>query len=104
LYSEENNAEKISGWMRQVQKFRNHAPQRIALDFRTCLDDSFRKNLKIMLVIDELSVDQKETLSNIIGSFRLENNIGIMFSGHVVRLHQKICITNAAEEFALSIQ
>jgi hypothetical protein len=68
------------------------------------LTESFRINLKIMLIIDDLSAEQKDTINNVIRAFRLENGESINFLAYVVRLEQKINVTDANAEYALSVQ
>lgn len=35
------------------------------------LDNAFRTNLRVLLIIDELSAEQKSTIQNVIDSFKL---------------------------------
>ena len=71
---------------------------------------AFESNIKIILIIDELTVEQKETITNVINSFKLnsatikgkENSIG--FNSYVVRLEQKVGIYDKDSNFALSFQ
>jgi hypothetical protein len=57
-----------------------------------------------MLIIDDLSAEQKDTINNVIRAFRLENGESINFLAYVVRLEQKINVTDANAEYALSVQ
>jgi hypothetical protein len=68
------------------------------------LGDGFRKNLRIILVVDELSTEQKDTMNNVIKAFKLENGESIQFKGYVVRLEQKINLTDGQTEYAISVQ
>ncbi len=68
------------------------------------LTEAFTNHLRVMLIIDELSPDQKSTIKNVIRSFKLKNNTPIEFSGYVVRLVQKINVMNQESEFALTVQ
>lgn len=69
---------------------------------------AFACNIKILLIIDELTTDQKVSLQNIIHSFKLpslngqENCIG--FSSYVVRLEQEIRENGTGGRYALSFQ
>ena len=78
--------------------------QKIALQISKLLEDAFRKNLRIILVTDELSTEQKDTMNNVIRAFRLENGESIQFKGYVVRLEQKINLTDGQTEYAISVQ
>ncbi|WP_027621820.1 hypothetical protein [Acetivibrio clariflavus] len=74
------------------------------------LRNAFQSNIKIILIIDELTVEQKETIKNIINSFKLSNNNSfgkdncIEFSSYVVRLEEKIGVFDKDAHFALSFQ
>lgn len=74
------------------------------------LRNAFQSNIKIILIIDELTVEQKETIKNIINSFKLSNSNGsgkdncIEFSSYVVRLEEKIGVFDKDAHFALSFQ
>ena len=63
-----------------------------------------------MLVIDELTGEQRETIKNIINSFKLEGNnkkdsCHIDFTGCVVRLEYMLNYDDTAtSKYALSIQ
>src|SRR6056297_1434786 len=100
VYSDENFKKRIAEWIEIL--YHRRMPELIARDFEKCLVDSFRNNIRIMLVIDEFTSEQKDTLTNIINSFRLENNSGVDFVSYIIRLHQKIDVFNSDEEFALS--
>jgi len=102
VYSDENFKQRIAEWIEIL--YHRRMPELIARDFEKCLVDSFRNNIRIMLVIDEFTSEQKDTLTNIINSFRLENNSGVDFVSYIIRLHQKIDVFNSDEEFALSIE
>lgn len=53
-------------------------------------------------------MEQKETIKNVIASFKLSNvngkNNSIDFSEYIIRLEQKIGILNKDASFALSFQ
>ena len=63
-----------------------------------------------MLIIDELTGEQRETIKNIINSFKLKENTKnsacqIDFSGYVVRLEYMLNYDDTAtSKYALSIQ
>ena len=94
--------EKVKAWIKELDP--NIQQEQIALKLSNLLEESFKSNLGIMLVIDEMSYEQRDTIKNIIGSFKLENGCSINFYGFVVRLEQKICIINDNLEYALAIQ
>lgn len=77
---------------------------KMSLALQNLLFDSFQSNLRLMLIIDELTDEQKKTIKNIINSFKLESGKEIGFAGYTVRLGQRINITNQDAEFALSVQ
>jgi len=43
-------------------------------------------------------------MNNVIKAFRLENGESIQFKGYVVRLEQKINLTDGQTEYAISVQ
>lgn len=78
--------------------------------FRKELQKAFRNNIRIMLVIDELTGEQRETIKNIISSFKLKENIKssschIDFTGYVIRLEYMLNYDDkSTSKYALSIQ
>ena len=76
--------------------------------FRKELRKAFKNNIRIMLIIDELSGEQRETIKNIINSFKLKDkskSYYIDFSGYVVRLVYMLTYDdNSPSKYALSIQ
>jgi len=68
------------------------------------LEDGFRKDLRIILVIDELSTEQRDTMDNVIKAFKLENGQSIQFKGFVVRLEQRINLIDGQTEYGISVQ
>ena len=102
ISNDENFRQRIATWM-DILHHRKRS-EMIFRDFEKCLEESFQNNIRIMLVIDEFTSEQKDTLTNIINSFRLENDTGVEFVGYIVRLHQKIDVFSPDEEFALSIE
>ena len=93
---------KVKSWIQELDP--NIQQEQIALKLSNLLEESFKSNLGIMLVIDEMTYEQRDTIKNIVGSFKLENGCSISFYGFVVRLEQKICIINDKLEYALAIQ
>jgi len=80
------------------------AEQLIGLKIKDNLAKAFKNNIRIMLVIDDLSTEQKDTLTNVVNAFKLENGEGIKFIGYVVRFEQKINLLDSKAEYALSMQ
>src|SRR6056297_2764353 len=85
ISNDENFRQRIATWM-DILHHRKRS-EMIFRDFEKCLEESFQNNIRIMLVIDEFTSEQKDTLTNIINSFRLENDTGVEFVGYIVRLH-----------------
>ncbi|MFN8395861.1 MAG: hypothetical protein U0176_14590 [Bacteroidia bacterium] len=103
INSRDGLTKRCIGWVRQL----NPTIQERAIDreLEKMLIEAFRTNLRVMLVIDELSTDQKNTIKNVVSSFKLASgDRNVQFAGYVVRLVQKISILNQAEEYALTIQ
>lgn len=100
-----NNVElvdKVFRWMKSIYPEIN--VHTISDTFKNLIEKSLETNLRIILIIDELPVEQKETISNVLKSFKLTNDKSIDFISYVVRLEQKIKSTKQEDEFALSIQ
>ena len=66
--------------------------------------EAFKSSVRVLLIIDELSSEQKETIKNIISSFKLESSADIQFDSSVVKLVQKINLINENFEFGLTAQ
>lgn len=93
---------KVTAWMREIEPAINE--QLIGLKLKEQIEQSLRTNLKIILIIDELSTEQRDTISNVVKAFKLENNTSIQFWAYIVRLEQKITVLNEGYEYALSVQ
>lgn len=78
--------------------------QAIGYLLKKYLVKAFKTNLRVMLIIDELSAEQRDTISNIINSFKLENSAAVAFKSYVVRLEQTVSILNNKFEYALSYE
>ncbi len=102
IYDDVSLRDKVTSWIKEL--YPDIYEQQIALRLNNLLTQAFQTNLGIMLIIDELTNEQRDTIKNIIGSFKLENSDSISFYGYVVRLEQKINIINDSEEYALSVQ
>lgn len=98
--------QRIYEWLKQLNP--NTRESQIFYKFRMELQKAFRNNIRIMLVIDELTGEQRETIKNIINSFKLKdksNSYYIDFSGYVVRLENLLSYDdNSTSKYALSIQ
>ncbi len=99
---------KIYNWLKEINpQLRN---SHIFDKFRKEIKKSFNGNIRIMLIIDELTGEQRETIKNIINSFKLEGNAKdtpchIEFSGCVVRLEYMLNYdSSSTSKYALSIQ
>jgi uncharacterized protein YuzB (UPF0349 family) len=106
INSDEMLTSKKIHWMKDLHK--NIKETQIDRMFDKDLKLSLECNIRIILIIDELTMEQKETIKNVIGSFKLNNvngkNNSIDFRAYVIRLEQKIGITNKDASFALSFQ
>lgn len=99
--------DKVDNWIKDLDPDIKH--RAINSKLISELKNAFEYNIKIILIIDELTVEQKETITNVINSFKLnslnkskDNSIG--FSSYVVRLEQKVGIIDNDSNFALSFQ
>lgn len=100
--------EKVNKWIKELHP--NIKERQIERYLEKELIDAFKSNIRIILIIDELTVEQKDTMTNIINSFKLDNSNSsnkdnfVEFSSYVVRLEEKIGITDKNARFALSFQ
>jgi len=103
LNADENQSLKVISWIKEIDpEIRERSIER---EIEKQLTDAFKTNLRVMLVIDELSTEQKSTIKNVVSSFKLANGEdNVQFAGYVVRLVQKINIINNESEFALTVQ
>jgi hypothetical protein len=100
--SEEQLSGKLIGWIREILP--GIKERSIEREIEKQLIEAFRTNLRVLLVIDELSTEQKSTIKNVVSSFKLDNGENVQFSGYVVRLVQRINLINNESEFALTVQ
>ena len=102
----ESLEEKIFEWLKEINAQTRRS--QIFDKFRKELRKAFKNNIRIMLIIDELSGEQRETIKNIINSFKLKDkskSYYIDFSGYVVRLEYMLTYDdNSPSKYALSIQ
>ena len=103
LSNDEIQSAKMIGWIKEIRT--DIKERSIEREIERLLINAFQTNLRVLLIIDELSSEQKSTIKNIVSSFKLangENNV--QFAAYVVRLVQKINIMNNESEFALTVQ
>lgn len=93
--------EKIVTWVKQ--SIPNISQILIMRQFTKMLEDAFRSSLRVFLIIDDLSAEQRETINNIISSFVLESNKNI-FKSSIVKLVQKINLVNEDYEYGLTVK
>ena len=93
---------KLSQWVKEL----NPSIRERAIDHEVAklLENAFKSNLRVMLIIDELTSEQKLTIKNVINSFKLGGDKTINFEGYVVKLIQKINIRDKEAEYALTVQ
>jgi hypothetical protein len=103
LNQNEKQNDKVINWVKELHpEIKERSLDR---EIEKQLTDAFNTNLRVLLIIDELSTEQKSTIKNIVSSFKLANGEdNVQFSAYVVRLVQKISITNNESEFALTVQ
>lgn len=102
IFSEEERKEMVSSWAKEI--IPNLSEGLIGLKIHNFLENAFKSSLRIILIIDDLSSEQRQTISNVIKAFKLENGESTDFLSYVVRLEQKIDIINESAEYALSVQ
>lgn len=94
--------DRVDSWVKEMKP--DISTRAILSHFEKKLLEAFESNIHIFLVIDELSYEQKETIKNIISSFKVENGNSAVFDASVVKLVQKITFTNQDYEYALTAQ
>lgn len=93
---------KVSGWIKQIRP--ELSDQLVGREIDRVLTEAFQKALQILLIIDDLSDEQKDTITNVIRAFKLESGESIEFISYIVRLEQRIRVSDADAEYALSVQ
>jgi hypothetical protein len=100
---DDNQSTKVIGWIKEL--YPEIKERSIEREIERQLIDAFKANLRVLLIIDELSTEQRSTIKNVVSSFKLANgDNNVQFTGYVVRLVQKINILNNESEFALTVQ
>ena len=103
INNEELQSAKFIEWIKEIHP--DIKERSIEREIEKLLIESFKANLRVLLIIDELSTEQKSTIKNVVSSFKLASgDTNVQFAGYVIRLVQKINIINNESEFALTIQ
>ena len=103
INNEESQSTKFIAWIKEIHP--DIKERSIEREIEKLLIESFKANLRVLLIIDELSTEQKSTIKNVVSSFKLASgDANVQFAGYVIRLVQKINIINHESEFALTIQ
>lgn len=92
---------KMVRWVKSLNPNLNE--RAIYSEIEKLLRKAFETNIRVLLIIDELSREQKATIKNIINAFKLENGC-IGFDGYVVSLVQRINIKDMSAQYALTVQ
>ncbi len=102
IYTNPEYVAKVSGWIKEI--YPEISDQLVGREIDRILTEAFQQALQIVLIIDDLSDEQKDTITNVIRAFKLESGESIEFISYIVRLEQRIQISNADAEYALSVQ
>ncbi|HEY9824773.1 MAG TPA: hypothetical protein V6D19_04945 [Stenomitos sp.] len=102
IYMTPEYISKVSGWIKQIHP--ELSDQLVGREIDRVLTEAFQKALQILLIIDDLSDEQKDTITNVIRAFKLESGESIEFISYIVRLEQRIRVSDADAEYALSVQ
>jgi hypothetical protein len=102
IFSTPENISKVSTWIKTLHP--EISDQLVGREIDRVLTDAFQQAIQIFLVIDDLSDDQKDTMANVIQAFKLESGESIEFIAYIVRLEQRIQITDVDAEYALSVR
>lgn len=102
IYLKPEHISKVSAWIKQLRP--ELSDQLVGREIDRVLTEAFQQALQVLLVIDDLSDDQKDTITNVIRAFKLESGESIEFIAYIVRLEQRIRISDADAEYALAVQ
>jgi hypothetical protein len=102
IYMTPEYTEKVSGWIKQIRP--ELSDQLVGREMDRVLTEAFQKSLQILLIIDDLSDEQKNIITSVIRAFKLESGESIEFISYIVRLEQRIRVSDADAEYALSVQ
>ena len=98
----EGQCNRVIDWVRQLHPAIKE--RSIEREMEKLLVSAFRTNLRVLLIIDELSAEQKSTIQNVINSFKLATDDPIQFGAYIVRLVERISLRDQSAEFALTVQ
>ncbi|MCB9041690.1 MAG: hypothetical protein H6557_34175 [Lewinellaceae bacterium] len=70
-------------WVRQLNP--GIKERSIEREMEKLLVNAFRTNLRVLIIIDELSAEQKSTIQNLINYFKLATDDPIQFGAYIVR-------------------
>ena len=76
----------VSSWIKNTRP--DLSNQLVGREIDRVLTDAFQKSLQILLIIDDLSDEQKDTIKNVVWTFKLESGESIDFISYIVRLEQ----------------
>lgn len=93
--------EKMTLWVKKL--YPKTKEKAIYSKVEELLKKAFETNIRVLLIIDELTKEQKSTIKNIINAFKLENGC-VEFEGYVVSLVQRINIKDMSAQYALTVQ
>jgi len=102
IYSSPEHISKVSTWIKQLRP--ELSDQLVGREIDRVLTEAFQQALQVILIIDDLSDEQKDTITNVIRAFKLESGESIEFIAYIVRLEQRIRISDSSAEYALSVQ
>ena len=102
IFSTPEYIDKVSAWIKHLQP--DLSDQLTGREIDRALTEAFQTALQILLIIDELSDEQEDTINSVIRAFKLENGESIEFISYIVRLEQRIHISEIDAEYALSVQ
>jgi hypothetical protein len=102
IYMTSDYISKVSSWIKKIRP--ELSDQLIGREIDRVLTEAFQKSLQILLIIDDLSDEQKDTITNVIRAFKLESGESIEFISYIVRLEQRIRVSDSDAEYALSVQ
>lgn len=102
IYSSPDRINTFSTWIKNIHP--ELSDQLVGREIDRVLSEAFQRSLQVLLIIDDLSDEQKDTITNVIRAFKLENGESIEFIAYIVRLEQRIRISDSTAEYALSVQ
>lgn len=100
--SSDELAQKVDSWIKKLNP--EIKTRQIISLFEKKLREAFKESIRVLLIIDDLSSEQKETIKNIISSFKLESSASIEFDSAIVKLVQRINLINENFEYGLTAQ